>query len=86
MKTGKGFYSYPDPAYQQAEFFDEQSADPTIFLNLVASLVRSAALLALQDVAPTAEAHHHVVARRVFVGHVLAAPQSRRDRGPSSSR
>ena len=51
MKTGRGFYSYPDPAYQQAEFLTDQATDPAIFLNLVASLVRSAALLALQEIA-----------------------------------
>jgi 3-hydroxyacyl-CoA dehydrogenase len=51
MKTGKGFYTYPDPAYQQAEFLDGDSSGSAIHLNLVAALIRSAALIALQDVA-----------------------------------
>jgi 3-hydroxyacyl-CoA dehydrogenase len=51
MKTGKGFYSYPDPAYQQADFLSCEASDTKIYLAMVMALIRSAVLIVLQDVA-----------------------------------
>ncbi len=51
MKTGKGFYSYPAPSYQQADFLTSKSADTAIYHAMVLALIQSAVLIALQDVA-----------------------------------
>ena len=51
MKTGKGFYSYPAPAYQQPDFLTSESADTAILHAMVVALIRSAVLIALQEVA-----------------------------------
>jgi 3-hydroxyacyl-CoA dehydrogenase/acetoacetate decarboxylase len=51
MKTGKGFYSYPSPSYQQADFLTSTSADTVIYHAMVAALIRSAILIAQQGVA-----------------------------------
>ena len=51
MKTGKGFYSYPGPSYQQPGFLTSESADTAILHAMVVALIRSAVLIALQEVA-----------------------------------
>jgi len=51
MKTGKGFYSYPAPGYQQPDFLTSESADTAILHAMVVALIRSAVLIALQEVA-----------------------------------
>jgi 3-hydroxybutyryl-CoA dehydrogenase len=54
-KTGKGFYTYPAPAYAQADFLTGTGDDSVIFHALVRALVRSAAVVALRDVAEPAD-------------------------------
>jgi len=51
MKTGKGFYSYPGPAYQQVDFLTAQENDSATYHAMVTALIKSAALIVLQDVA-----------------------------------
>ena len=51
MKTGKGFYSYPVPAYQQPDFLTGESTDIDILHAMVVALIRSAVLIAIQEVA-----------------------------------
>jgi len=51
MKTEKGFYTYPGPAYQQAEFLSSEAADLSIHQALVTALIKSAVLIAIKDVA-----------------------------------
>jgi len=53
MKTGKGFYSYPGPSYQQPDFLTGESADPGILHAMVVALIESAVLTVLQEVADT---------------------------------
>jgi 3-hydroxybutyryl-CoA dehydrogenase len=53
MKTGKGFYSYPGPAYQQPGFLTGECADTGILHTMVVALIRSAVLIARQEVADT---------------------------------
>jgi 3-hydroxyacyl-CoA dehydrogenase len=50
MKTGKGFYTYPAPAYQQAEFLTSTTADTAIYHALVTALIRSAVLVAQKGI------------------------------------
>ena len=49
MKTGKGFYDYPDPAYQSPDFTGY--ADPTVHDHLLTAVVLRATLLAADDIA-----------------------------------
>jgi len=51
MKSGKGFYTYPAPAYQQADFLEETGNESEIYQALAAALVRRAVTIALADVA-----------------------------------
>lgn len=51
MKSGKGFYSYPLPAYSQPDFLQVESDDSAIFYPIVTGLIRSAVVIALADVA-----------------------------------
>jgi len=46
MKTGKGFYTYSSPAYQQPEFLTSTTADKAIYHALVRALIQSAVLVA----------------------------------------
>ena len=50
-KTGKGFYSYPAPGYEQEGFLDSAVDDSVIHHALARALVRSAVIIALKDVA-----------------------------------
>jgi 3-hydroxybutyryl-CoA dehydrogenase len=49
MKTGRGFYEYPEPAYQRAGFLDDP--DPDAYAPLVAAITLRAVLLADDGVA-----------------------------------
>ena len=49
MKTGKGFYDYPEPAYQSADFANH--ADPTVHDHLLTAVALRATLLAAEDIA-----------------------------------
>ena len=55
MKTGNGFYDYPDPAFQQLGFLDDRQAasDDTseVHRRLATAVIHRAALLAADDVA-----------------------------------
>ena len=53
MKTGKGFYSYPAPSYQQPGFLTSESPDTAVYHEMVVALIQSAVLIALQEVADT---------------------------------
>lgn len=55
MKTGAGFYDYPDPAYAMEGFSAEPGASPVAHLVMTSALVRSGILLAAQEVAPPHE-------------------------------
>jgi len=51
MKTGKGFYAYPDPTYQQSNFLEEKTDISAPYHALIAALIQSAVLIAMNDVA-----------------------------------
>jgi 3-hydroxybutyryl-CoA dehydrogenase len=51
MQSGKGFYTYPVPAYQAAEFLNYADDDSAIQEALVSPLIRSGVLIALKGVA-----------------------------------
>jgi 3-hydroxybutyryl-CoA dehydrogenase len=50
-QSGKGFYTYPAPAYQAIEFLHDSQDDTVIFLALASALIRSGVLIAQNDVA-----------------------------------
>jgi 3-hydroxyacyl-CoA dehydrogenase len=50
MKSGKGFYTYSSPAYQQPEFLTSTAADKSIYHALVTALIRSAVLVAQKGI------------------------------------
>ena len=51
MKTGQGFYKYPDPTYQQSNFLAEKTDITAPYHALISALIQSAVLVALNDVA-----------------------------------
>jgi 3-hydroxybutyryl-CoA dehydrogenase len=51
MTSGKGFFSYPAPAYQAAGFLSYEDDDSAIHDALVSPLIRSGVLIAIKDVA-----------------------------------
>ena len=51
MQSGKGFYTYPAPAYQAAEFLGYAEDDSEILDALATALIRSGVLIASKDVA-----------------------------------
>jgi len=53
MKTGKGFYSYPGPSYQQSDFLTSKSPDTAVYHAMIVALIKSAVLIALREVADT---------------------------------
>jgi 3-hydroxybutyryl-CoA dehydrogenase len=55
MKSGQGFYSYPDPAYAAPEFLAEEGDDTIPHLAMTLALLQNAVLLAAQEVAEPAE-------------------------------
>jgi 3-hydroxybutyryl-CoA dehydrogenase len=50
-QSGKGFYTYPAPAYQAADFLNYGEDDSDIFDTLVSPLIRSGVLIASKEVA-----------------------------------
>jgi len=51
IKTSKGFYTYPDPTYQQPNFLDGKTDVSAPYHALIAALIQSAVLVALNGVA-----------------------------------
>ena len=54
-KSGKGFYTYPAPSYQQAGFLEETGGESEIFQTIAAAFIRRAVTIALADVADPGE-------------------------------
>lgn len=54
-KAGKGFYTYPAPAYQQADFTEETGNEAEIFQAIAFAFVRRAVTIALAEVAEPEE-------------------------------
>lgn len=55
MKTGRGFYAYPEPAYQQSGFLEPGDSDDALHASLMVALVGHAIVLAARDVADPAD-------------------------------
>jgi enoyl-CoA hydratase/3-hydroxyacyl-CoA dehydrogenase len=55
MRCDRGFYSYPDPAYQHPGFLQEEADRDDLYLPLVLALMGSALLVAASDVAEPAD-------------------------------
>jgi 3-hydroxybutyryl-CoA dehydrogenase len=55
MKTGKGFYTYPAPDYQQADFLSREEPDPGLFHAIASAMIRRAVLIAHEGIATPAE-------------------------------
>jgi len=55
IQSGKGFYTYPAPAFQAAEFLNYSEDDSMIFHAIVTSLIKAAVLIADKDVADRAD-------------------------------
>ncbi len=51
VKTGEGFYSYPQPQYQQSNFLEDQADLSVIYQALVCVLIASAVVIAKDNVA-----------------------------------
>lgn len=51
MKTGEGFYKYPDPAYADPEFITESQPADAIGQAMILAILENAVLLAAKDVA-----------------------------------
>jgi 3-hydroxybutyryl-CoA dehydrogenase len=51
MKTGKGVYSYPGPAYEQPEFMESSKGHEAVYHALIAAVLQSAGFVALNGVA-----------------------------------
>jgi 3-hydroxyacyl-CoA dehydrogenase len=51
VKSGKGFYTYPSPAYQQADFLEETGKESDIYQALAIAFIRRAVTIALAEVA-----------------------------------
>lgn len=54
-KTGKGFYTYPAPAYQQADFLSLEEPDAEIYHAIASALIRRAVLIAHEGIADPEE-------------------------------
>ena len=55
MKSGRGFYNYPGPSYQQLDFLAAGSCPELVYNALQAALIGNAALIAAADVAAPAD-------------------------------
>ncbi len=55
MKSGRGFYNYPGPSYQQPDFLAAGSCPELVYNALQAALIGNAALIAAADVAAPAD-------------------------------
>jgi 3-hydroxybutyryl-CoA dehydrogenase len=51
MKSGQGFYSYPDPAYQRPGFLDDPKDLSAVYHELISGLIQSAVMIVENDVA-----------------------------------
>jgi len=51
VKTGKGFYNYPKPSYQQPEFYQPKIDLTPIYNSLIGELILAAILIAEKQVA-----------------------------------
>jgi 3-hydroxybutyryl-CoA dehydrogenase len=51
MKSGKGFYTYPEPAYQKPGFLDDQKDLSAVYYELISGLVCGAIMVVLNGVA-----------------------------------
>ncbi|MDH3349956.1 MAG: 3-hydroxyacyl-CoA dehydrogenase NAD-binding domain-containing protein [Gammaproteobacteria bacterium] len=51
LKSGKGFYDYPNPAYEQPEFLSDDNDNSIPHFALTLALVGNAILLAAKDIA-----------------------------------
>jgi enoyl-CoA hydratase/3-hydroxyacyl-CoA dehydrogenase len=54
-KTGKGFYTYPAPAYEQADFLNSAGDDSLIYQAIARALIRSAVMVAVKEVSEPTE-------------------------------
>jgi 3-hydroxybutyryl-CoA dehydrogenase len=54
-KSGKGFYRYPDPAFEQADFANTESGASTPHYTMTVALIGNAILLASNDIASPEE-------------------------------
>jgi 3-hydroxybutyryl-CoA dehydrogenase len=54
-KTGKGFYSYPNPAFEQAGFLEDETNVPVANLAMTTTLVGNALVLAANGIAEPEE-------------------------------
>ena len=57
-KSGKGFYTYPAPAYQQADFLEETGSEFDTYQSLAAAMIRRAVTTVLADVADPEDIDH----------------------------
>jgi len=55
MKTGNGFYSYPEPAYREVDFTSRAEPDPEIYQAIASAMIRRAVLIAHEGIAEPAE-------------------------------
>jgi 3-hydroxyacyl-CoA dehydrogenase len=55
IKTGKGFYGYPQPRYQQNDFLKTAEDTSSIYAALIAVVIESAIVIAHKQVAEPAE-------------------------------
>lgn len=55
VKTGKGFYSYPQPGYQQSDFLDTTKDLSFVYQALISVLIENAILIAHDQVATPIE-------------------------------
>jgi len=51
IKTGKGFYTYPDPVFQQSNFLVGKADVSAHYHAMISALIQSAVLIAMNDVA-----------------------------------
>jgi enoyl-CoA hydratase/3-hydroxyacyl-CoA dehydrogenase len=55
LKSGKGFYSYPNPEFEQSDFVDTEGETSIPHFSMTAALISNAILLASKDVANAQE-------------------------------
>lgn len=55
MKTGKGFYTYPNPAYAQPAFLEAETDISIPHYSMTSALIQNAVLLAVKEIAIPAE-------------------------------
>lgn len=55
MKSGRGFYQYPDPRYSQPGFVVQAECDELVYHALLAALIGNAVLVAAHEVAEPAD-------------------------------